>query len=36
MRFSMSLMLAMALGPIIGLQDCRAQDAPIYVVSYIR
>ena len=35
MRFSISLMLAMALGPIIALQDCRAQDAPIYVVSYI-
>ena len=35
MRFSISLMLAMALTPIIGLQDSRAQDAPIYVVSYI-
>jgi quinol monooxygenase YgiN len=35
MRFSISLLLAMALTPILAAQAPRAQEAAIYVVSYI-
>src|SRR5712692_6949259 len=35
MRFSISLLLALALTPILAAQAVHAQDAAVYVVSYI-
>jgi quinol monooxygenase YgiN len=35
MRLTLSLMLAMVLTPIVSVQNAQAQDAVVYVVSYI-
>jgi quinol monooxygenase YgiN len=35
MRFALSLLLAMVLTPIVSVPAARAQDAAVYVVSYI-
>ena len=35
MRLSFSTLLAMALMPGLAAQDVRAQDAVVYVVSYV-
>ncbi|MCC6776708.1 MAG: antibiotic biosynthesis monooxygenase [Hyphomicrobiales bacterium] len=35
MRFALSLMLAILLAPLAGAPPAQAQDAPVYIVSYI-